>query len=74
MLVNGIHQNEKHRASNDENNQEREDTQHWEKISTNDTTDKVLVRSLYKELLQQQQTIKKSAHLQHYIYYLYIYI
>lgn len=31
MLVNGIHQNEKHRASNDGNNK-KEKTQHWEKI------------------------------------------
>ena len=30
----------------------KEDTQHWEKISANDITDKGLVCGLYKELLQ----------------------
>ena len=55
----------------------KEDTQHWEKISANDITDKGLVCGLYKELLQQQQQNQlKSEHVYNttHIKYIYIYI
>ena len=67
----------------------KEDTQHWEKISANDITDKGLVCGLFKELLQQQQQqnqlksehVYYTTHIKIYIYihiyiytYIYIYI
>ena len=54
----------------------KEDTQHWEKISANDITDKGLVCGLYKELLQhqQQQNQLKSEHVYNTTHIKYIYI
>ena len=52
----------------------KEKTQHWEKISANDITDKGFVCGLYKELITTKKSIKKVSTFTLHILYIYIYI